>query len=327
MDAEDQERRRRDRLAAIEELALLGRSGDPVLTRLSRMASFVTGAQSAAFHICDERFQHRVAAVGARLEKIPLEHSMCREVVETGEPIVLEDGSELESFRKLPGTHGPDGQLRFYAAVPLRVDDGTVVGTLCAFDYSSIAMDDAQLALLEDLADLARAHVELVRVANELGEAATTDGLTGAVNRTMFQDRVGTALARRERHGTDVLVVMLDVDDFKSVNDTQGHDRGDEALRWMARRIRGAIRAEDTLGRLGGDEFAVLAEVRGDPEPLIETLRLSLLDPDAPVTVTIGAAMAAENDDVRSLLIRADEAMYEAKRAHHSRPRASGASL
>lgn len=100
---------------------------------------------------------------------------------------------------------------------------------------------------------------------DELRHQAFHDSLTGLANRVLFNERVDHALTRRIRSRTDVAVLLVDVDDFKLVNDTLGHDAGDELLIQVADRTRGCLRQADTAARLGGDEFAVCVESDGEP--------------------------------------------------------------
>jgi diguanylate cyclase (GGDEF)-like protein len=104
------------------------------------------------------------------------------------------------------------------------------------------------------------AHSELTRRQEELAFLATHDCLTGLPNRTLILDRVEQMLVRSRRHQTPVAALFVDLDNFKSINDTLGHAAGDELLQAVAARLDGAVRATDTLGRLGGDEFVVIAE-------------------------------------------------------------------
>jgi len=94
----------------------------------------------------------------------------------------------------------------------------------------------------------------------ELARQAFTDPLTGLANRALFRDRVGLALARMERSGAPFALAFLDLDDFKTTNDTMGHEVGDRLLVSVAERLRYCIRPMDTVARLGGDEFAMLME-------------------------------------------------------------------
>ncbi|HTW13220.1 MAG TPA: diguanylate cyclase [Solirubrobacteraceae bacterium] len=315
---------RKRRLAAVADLQLLDRIGDPVLTKLTRMARFITGASSAAVHVFDEHYQRRIAAVGAPLVDHPEPDSMCRVVVHQGTRVITPDATLDGRFDYSSFVTDPQAPVRFYAAVPLRVGSGVAIGTLCAFDTAARELTDEQVARLEDLADLARAHLELVKIAANLGEAATIDGLTGAVNRVIFDDRLAQALARRRRHGTELLVAMIDVDRFKAINDTHGHARGDAALQWLARQLRECIRAEDTVGRLGGDEFGLMAEVTsGQFESLLKVMRCAPDGFEPAFTVSVGAAVAQDGDSVETILERADAAMYAVKRQHRARERAA----
>ena len=106
----------------------------------------------------------------------------------------------------------------------------------------------------------ARDVTERVRLEEELTRQAFHDGLTGLANRGLFRDRLDQALARSERSRESLAVLLVDLDGFKQVNDSLGHDAGDELLKEVARRFGGVVRPNDTLARLGGDEFAVLVD-------------------------------------------------------------------
>ncbi len=158
---------------------------------------------------------------------------------------------------------------------------------------------------------------------DELQHQAFHDPLTGLANRALFIDRAQQALARSARSGETVAVLLVDLDGFKSVNDSLGHQVGDALLGEVARRLSTALRGEDTVARLGGDEFVVLVdsvsgieEARALAERLREALRprLQLPDCDYAVTASIGVAMGSADDvDVHDLLRDADTAMYAAK--------------
>jgi diguanylate cyclase (GGDEF)-like protein len=312
------------RLDAVGELGLLDRVGDPVLTALTRLAQSITGAAGAAVHVFDAQFQHRIAGVGAPLAEHPAPDSMCRLVIEGGDRIVTRDATADARFEYSSFVKDPVAPVRFYASLPLRSGGGVVVGTLCAFDSEVRDLSDDQLARLEDLAQLACSHLELMRIATELGRAAALDPLTGVVNRVIFDDRLAQALARRRRRGTPVFVALIDLDDFKTINDTHGHACGDAALQWIARRLRDCVRSEDTVGRIGGDEFAVVAEVSDrDFWRLLQKLHHAADGFEPALNVSVGAVVANDRDDVEALLQRADQAMY-ADKLHGKRSRDAG---
>ncbi len=159
---------------------------------------------------------------------------------------------------------------------------------------------------------------------NQLSHRAFHDELTGLANRALFLDRMDHAL-RITRLDTDpVVVLFVDLDDFKSVNDALGHAVGDQLLRHIAGRIKTTAGSGDTPARLGGDEFAILLEDRGGveralhmAESLLDLLRepVSLGGYDLTVLASVGVAVAAQGMSTSSLLRDADIAMYEAKRA------------
>ena len=308
---------------AISGLGVLERAADPTLTALCRLAAYVSGAESAAVHIIDSETQHRVAGENAPLADHPREDAMCRLVVDGEERIVCADATADARFDYSSFTRGP-APVRFYASVPLRMSDGIVVGSLCAFDTAARELSETQTALLEDLAEQASNQIELARVASELSDLATRDPLTGAVNRRVLADRLGQAFARQLRSGGQILLAMVDVDDFKSFNDAYGHAAGDEILVTVARRLASTLRGHDTVARIGGDEFVVLAETPpGDAAArhLAERVQTALWEPfaiagcDRPVRATIGCVLAQPGEDMRSALARADAAMYAQKSA------------
>ena len=306
---------------AITRLGLLERAGDPALSAITRLTTYVTGASAAAVHILDDAFQHRVAATNAPLGDHPREDSMCRLVVDAEDRIVCADATTDDRFGYSSFVTGP-APVRFYASLPLRTADGTVFGSLCAFDTVALEITDEQLALMEDLAQQVASQIQLTRLAVELGDVASHDPLTGAVNRLVLGDRLAQAFSRRLRHGGQTFLAVVDVDHFKSLNDVHGHGAGDAVLVAVAKRLQGAVRLHDTVARVGGDEFVVVAELDDTPgaaDGLLDRLRQALAEQIAygdqvrPVPVSIGGVLAHPGDDIPTLLHRADAAMYAAK--------------
>jgi diguanylate cyclase (GGDEF)-like protein len=168
-----------------------------------------------------------------------------------------------------------------------------------------VALTDARLAL-ED----------------ELRHQAFHDSLTGLPNRRLFEDRLVHALARARRRSEPAAILFLDIDDFKTINDSLGHEAGDELLRAVAIRIAEAVRTSDTAARLGGDEFAVIAETLAD-EGEARTIAARLLHAVARpfelggrelrVSASVGLAWSDGSTGVKELMRDADTAMYAAK--------------
>jgi len=159
---------------------------------------------------------------------------------------------------------------------------------------------------------------------DRLRDLALHDPLTGLANRHLLDDRLEGLLARTARNHTHVVVHYIDLDGFKDINDSLGHQIGDELLLEVARRIRSVVRAADTAARMGGDEFVVAWEsTAGEAEIDLMTDRLrgvfgppfSVGTVDLTVTASFGVAVATGDDDPDRLIFEADTAMYEAKRS------------
>lgn len=169
---------------------------------------------------------------------------------------------------------------------------------------------------LVDITDIKRSQEQMERL-------AFYDPLTGLANRRLFMDRLEQSLQHSRRSGKPSALLFLDLDQFKAVNDTHGHDVGDELLKLIADRLRHAVRREDTVARLGGDEFNVLLHEVRDVDAagqVAEHLLTVLREPAIvggnrlEVTTSIGIAMIpSDGSDPTSLAQRADHAMYQAK--------------
>jgi len=171
---------------------------------------------------------------------------------------------------------------------------------------------------LVDLTPLKAAEAE-VRLLADL------DALTGLPNPRCIRDRLERALSRSRRHDDGVAVMFVDLDRFKTVNDTFGHAAGDTVLKTVAQRLRDVVRECDTVGRLGGDEFVLMLTDIADPAILSVIAQRAVDAIAAPInldgaTVQVGASIGIASfpehgDDVDMLLRRADQAMYAVKRA------------
>lgn len=182
---------------------------------------------------------------------------------------------------------------------------------------------EAEAASLRSrLHELERATFDLRRQVAHSAEQAMRDTLTGLPNRRAYDDRVGQELARLRRFGEPLALLVLDVDDFKVINDTYGHKAGDKALVTLARTLSDGLRATDFVARFGGEEFVLLLTGAGrdDAVRLADNLRESvaaagLHASGQPVKLTVsgGLAMFAPSDSADAVFERADKALYDAK--------------
>ncbi|WP_272700128.1 GGDEF domain-containing response regulator [Desulfovibrio sp. Fe33] len=227
--------------------------------------------------------------------------------------LFMADESEQSVYQDLLHRQGAVSGFEFR----LRRRDGEVVWCSESSRLIRTAEGEFVEGVLEDVTE--RKMVEL-----ELKRLATRDSLTGVANRYRFFDRMEHTLAVAKRYGTRAAVLFVDLDAFKSVNDTYGHQTGDDLLRMVAERLQRRTRESDTLARLGGDEFGILLSGITDQEGVFNFTR-SLLDVvRRPYdidgrTLTIGATVGIsfypeDGKDTVTLISRVDAAMYGAKK-------------
>jgi len=200
-------------------------------------------------------------------------------------------------------------ESRRLAIDPEVVDD--VLGVVARSNDASIVRMSGQFD-----EERRRLQEELAARQRELTHQALHDGLTGLANRTLLFERLEVALHAARRYGGGLALLFIDLDDFKAVNDTLGHDAGDDLLREAARHLQAIVRPSDTLARLGGDEFVILCErLESGPDEAIAIAgrALDVLE-EMSLSASVGIATATGAEDSDMLVSRADHAMYVAKR-------------
>ncbi|SDM35768.1 GGDEF domain-containing protein [Halarsenatibacter silvermanii] len=169
---------------------------------------------------------------------------------------------------------------------------------------------------------LAKKNAELERTRAEMERIIRTDELTGLANRRAFREFAGKMLAQAQRYYWDVSFVMMDLDNFKEINDKFGHKVGDEVLKSLGKVLLNNVRDGDIVARIGGEEFGILLmEAAGEEaEKFAERIREEIKDmnvgyEDLSHTVSMGVTQFRDKDDLDELMIRADRALYKAKNA------------
>ena len=199
---------------------------------------------------------------------------------------------------------------------------GRTVGVIHATGEPDNEAGEAQVQDLETLSNLAGNRIGLLRMVAETQLQASTDSLTGLLNRRSLESRVRSLRAEH----TSFAVAMADLDRFKELNDTYGHETGDRALRLFAETLRGSLRSHDIVSRQGGEEFAVVmpsctaSQARAAFENVRAQLDGAARGAGLPnYTASFGVVEAGEDEDLPTILARADAALFQAKREGRDR--------
>ncbi|MGH9205934.1 MAG: diguanylate cyclase domain-containing protein, partial [Acidimicrobiales bacterium] len=269
----------------------------------------------------------RQTLVGTRADEAPLwKETEARSG--RAAPVAVEDArqSDLLSLELVDALH-----LGSFITLPLLSAEGAIGLVVCSNTYPR-QWSEHNLELANQLAvegsmvvDHARLRESERERLEELAHQAFHDSLTGLPNRAQLQERLHQALGEAERRNEHLALLLIDLDEFKEVNDTLGHEVGDQLLQQVGGRLNALLRKADVVCRLGGDEFAVLmtTDVRADgPRVLADRIEEALEEPFTVGNVTmvvqasIGIAVFPDHGgDPVELMRKADSAMYEAKRS------------
>lgn len=249
--------------------------------------------------------------------------SMCRFMVAGAAPRIVPDTRTVPGLAQVAAeaaAHGMD--VGTYVGTPIVTGDGRLWGTVVGMNRRPVdpgVVDQEPLldllsSLLSSVLEADTAAVDSARALERAVSDSESDALTGLLNRRGWERWLAREDERFRRFGDPASVVMLDLDDLKTVNDTYGHDAGDRHLRHCAAVLRSTIRSTDPLARLGGDEFALVAQLGvEDAHNLVERLRDAL--DGAGVPCSIGAAPFTVAGGFPGACAEADRVMYADKRA------------
>jgi diguanylate cyclase (GGDEF)-like protein len=301
--------------------------------------------------VSDTIIRHAAVAVDARLGAIavtqPGEPGQASIVATFGYPRALVEHVRIEpgtgvigtvmrsrkplyttTGERLTGARRPRYHTSSFVAVPI-LGDRDVLGAICVTDrrgnQAFARRDVAALRLFASGAALALERERALDSAEAYAHAATVDPVTGVFNRRYFQVRLDEELQRSQRHQIPLALLMIDIDDFKRVNDSHGHLAGDTILRDVGDILRRSVRVFDVCARFGGEEFVIImpGSTSENAMRIAERIR-ERIEHYRPadsvlamtrVTVSVGLAVSSAGSTVGQLLERADQALYEAKRA------------
>jgi diguanylate cyclase (GGDEF)-like protein len=287
---------------------------DELMTAAAELALMLTGADGACIELLegDEIVCSATAGVAGRFLGLRLkaDESITGECFRTRQTLTCQDSEED------PRVHREACRLvgaRSLLLVPL-LDGGAMRGVLLVWSTREHDFGGYETQLLELLANMVGGALTRAELIEKLTDQAVTDDLTGLANRRAWYHQLDRALARGRRTGQPITVLILDLDNFKLVNDQQGHNAGDLVLKAVSSHWAAQLRATDLLGRLGGDEFGVILELTDGTAALEVIARL-----DQAVAgwhrASIGLAVWNGTEDAATIVARADADMYRHKRA------------
>lgn len=255
----------------------------------------------------------------------------CIQASESGKAVAVPDLRKDSRFPRFAGRALEAGLVAVFT-FPLHHQE-EALGALDLYRESAGPLNPEELAAAQTLADVAAAYLVNVEMHSELRQmsemalqASLHDSLTGLANRVLLTERLERALLRAERSGSEVAVMFIDLDNFKSVNDDHDHHIGDEVLMAVAGRLRTCVRSNDTVARLGGDEFVVVCEEL-DPAAqvaVVSRVTATLGEPysssagDINLRASVGTARAGGHVLAKHVIQAADKAMYMAKSANRA---------
>jgi diguanylate cyclase (GGDEF)-like protein len=314
-----------ERLAALRSYEVLDTACERTFDEIVGLAAKLTGSPLAAVSLIDGQRQWFKARVGLDARETPRTDAFCAYAILGNDAMTVPDAASDPRFEDNPLVQG-EPNIRFYAGVPLVNPEGFALGTLCVMDRVTRELNTEQYGTLTALAHAAMTTLELHRAMIHMRRIALTDALTGIANRPAFLDALGRAMSRLERHGEAFAVLYVDLDGFKHVNDTYGHDAGDQALREVAATLRGLVRREDTAARIGGDEFAMVLGGCGDGdvssagERLRAAIAARMEARQLPVTASVGGVtFTSPPASVGQAVAIADQLMFAAKTSGKNR--------
>lgn len=303
------------RLLALKRLEILDSEPEQPFESIVALVCQVLHVPICAVSLVDQDRQWFKAAKGLDVCQTDRDMSFCSHAIKDSVPFIVNDASKNPLFFENPLVVG-EPKIRSYAGIPLQTPEGYNIGTLCAIDVVPRKFSDHEIAILSNFANVVAGEIELRQI-------ASTDALTGVMSRRAWIDCAEREIHRARRYKKSLSFFILDIDNFKAINDRFGHAVGDQVLNEIAQCAVTQMRPMDWFGRFGGEEFVAalpetdLANAMKLAERIrssIAAMRFACLD-DQACTVSIGIAkLDADEADVSYPLKRADRGLYLAKR-------------
>ena len=232
------------RLQSLRSSGLLNSGKEERFDRLTRLARSLYNLPVASISLVGEDLLHIKSCAGLDVDTVPRDISFCAHTILQTDPLIVNDMQQDERFHDNPLViEAPF--IRFYAGYPVQLPDGATVGSFCLMDHQPRSFSAHEMQILSDLAAIVEDEFKVL-------DAATSDELTGLFNRRGFLTLAEYALLTAQRRHEPVSLAFVDLDRFKHINDTWGHEEGDRALIAIADLMKAAFRESDILARQGG---------------------------------------------------------------------------
>lgn len=325
------------RVAALHSMLLLATPDQVALNRITAMAQRHFQVPIALVSLVDQDQQWFKFCIGLPVRSTARDISFCGHAILGQGPMVVPDTRQDARFADNPLVTGPPF-IRFYAGYPLRSEDGFAIGTLCMIDDKVRAWSEPDRQMLIDLGETAQTLLhchtiglmqrQLVEQLDLAQRELLLDPFLRIWNKPAMSQLLSQRWAQARQQGSSFVLGVVDIDDFKQVNDRYGHLVGDHVLRQVCTALQTALGDSSSLGRLGGDEFLLLLELPAQRSLARLATQLGqalawhggVWDNGQPIEVTYSVGLLEVSPDrlpaslsAQALLARADAAMYQAK--------------
>jgi len=322
-----------DRMHALKALHLLDTPMQENFERITRITQAIFNVPIVSFTLIDSDRQWFKSVQGLDICETSREVSFCGHVINQAALFIINDATKDPRFADNPLVTG-EPFIRFYAGYPVHSADGFKIGSLCIIDTKPHDFTKAQLAPLKDMAamleaelkalDARKQQVETVEELERAKRQALVDGLTRLWNRSGIENIVRKQMHIAKESKENFAVALVDIDNFKAVNDTYGHNAGDAILRNVAKRLLRGYRATDSVGRWGGEEFLVVLNSADQENFFNAAERARNIISETPIifenleiTITVTTGLTSFDwtrpCEIIDLISEADQALYMGK--------------
>ncbi|MBP9722793.1 MAG: sensor domain-containing diguanylate cyclase [Gammaproteobacteria bacterium] len=330
------------RLRTLQQLEILDTPIEHSFEKITRFAQRLFSVPMSAITLVDKDRQWFKSIQGLNARETPRHQSLCTYAIMQDDVLIIPDTLKDRRFKNNPAVvHNPN--IRFYAGCPIRVGNNIHIGTLCVFDQKPRTFTKHEVSCLKELTKFVEDEIsnhisnfvvnqENKILANELSKLkriAAIDTLTQLWNRLGVKKYFESLQSKTLRTKQKFAIGIIDVDDFKSINDTYGHAAGDLTLKQIGVELINGVRKMDIVGRWGGDEFIILLDMddKAKIQEIFERINQNIKNLKIvynknifSISVTIGVTICDPNKlnkniGLDEMLTKADERLYEGKRS------------